>query len=140
MDFGALKISLNSLIESGDVLDDNLEDVRKYIDLYCKIKEYIGNAKGKNAFLLEAYSELPEIKFVEFKNPYYLLKEFIYKNFTPRYRMIGGSTLSDLFPDETPYPAKTMYLNDLMSKVLKINAIAKMLIMEIDGNLERNSA
>ena len=135
MDFGALKISLNSLIESGDVLDDNMDNVRKYIDLYCKIKEYIGNAKGEKPFLLEAYTELPEIKLVEFKNPYYLLKEFIYKNFTPRYRMIGGATLSDLFPDETPYPAKTMYLNDLTSKVIRINTIAKRVIKEIDEPL-----
>ena len=123
MNVNALKISLKSVIESGNRINEGVVEerfIREYIELYEKTKEYLRQASTNYENLKSLYEKLPTLKYESFHNPYYLLKSFLLNKVRWGYRGTGGAIISDLFEIDT-YPARTKYLNELTVNILNIN-------------------
>lgn len=127
MNINALKISINSLIEAGDLIINGKVDektVRNYIDLYENIKEYLKSFSNQNEVFRIAHEKLPIIKYQGFHNYYYLMKTFLFEKVKWHYRSAGGVRISDLFEIDS-YPARSKYLNDLTMKISEITKIIR---------------
>jgi hypothetical protein len=140
MNLNALKISLRSLIQSGNRINEGDVDemfIREYIELYGKTKEYLEQATNQDESLSSLFKKLPDIKFESFHNPYYLFKSYLLDNVRWGYRSTGGPRMSDLFEIDT-YPARTKYLNELTVNILNINSRIIEIIKIIENNLQPN--
>ena len=135
MNINALKISLKSLIEKGNEINNgkvNNNVLREYIATYHEIKKYLITYINDNKELQIPYNRLPDLEHKTFGNIFYLFKSFLVEKVKWGYEGHGGLRINELFDDVDPYPARTRYLNELTVSILNINKIVSELIKSIE--------
>lgn len=134
MNFNSLKISLRSLIDCGNRINDGKIDemfVREYIESYGKTKDYVQQVFNYDPEVKSLSKKLPHINYKTFRHPYYLFKTFLL-NVRAGYRGTGGTRMTDIFEIDT-YPARTEYFNNLTVNILLINDIFKKIIVSVEN-------
>jgi|GEM_PF-2619231 hypothetical protein len=131
MNTSALVIALRNVIDSGNAVGD-IESVRAYIGLYSPTKGYIHKYLSESDLLRNVYKQLPDLEFKEFRNPYYLFKDFFFDKLKNRW----GVTINDYFANPIDcYPARSKYILETQKQIWKIEALFKDLLEKISEDV-----